>query len=341
MRVGVFLPNYGPMATADFIRSVAHRAEVLGYDSLAVCDHILMDQDSACTMTNVGNVNANTKSAKKAMWFDAFSTLAYVAAATKKIRLVTNVYVLPLRNPLLVAREATTIDVMSGGRLIFGVGTGWYSPEFEAMGISVRDRGRMTDEALQAIKTVWTKSRATFNGKYFRFGDVEFYPKPVQKPHPPIWVGGFVTDGMPQFGVSSGDRPPALVRTVQFGDGWIPCGATVEEVSIGASRLNDIAREAGKNPKNFDVVCHNMVCLQKTIAEAKKQAAASLVKRFGSIEKGIQRAIVGNQTEVVRRMETYLKAGGTYFLLGFFAQTPNQVLAAMDRFSHDILPSFS
>jgi probable F420-dependent oxidoreductase len=337
--IGVFLPNYGPMATREFIVDVARKAEELGFRSAAVCDHLFIDTKSANAMTNVGTVDAQTPGSGEPNWYDALSTLAYVAGITEKIRLVTNVYVLPLRHPLQVAREVTTLDVLSKGRVDLGIGVGWYPDEFEAVGVGMDARGEIMDEAIGVLKQVWTEKRPSFNGRYTKFRNIQFYPKPVQKPHPPIYIGGYITDGRQHFGVSKGRRPPALVRAAKLGDGWIPCGATTEEVRKGVAIIQELTREMRRNPRGMRIISHNMVSTGKTLQEAKRTAAVSMVQRFGSVEAGMERAILGTTSDAIRRFEDYVKAGVTDFLIGFFAPTPKEVLSKMKMFSREILPS--
>src|SRR3989441_3668138 len=210
--IGVFLPNYGPMATPDFIVDVARQAEELGYRYAAVCDHLFMDAKNAKVMSNVGTVDARTPNGDRPNWYDALTTLAYVAGITKKIRLITNIYVLPLRHPLSVAREVTTIDVLSKGRVALGVGVGWYNDEFVAAGVAFDSRGEITDESIRVMKEVWTKERPSFNGEYTKFRNIEFYPKTVQKPHPPIYIGGLSNDAPPDPVGATGTRPPPPPR---------------------------------------------------------------------------------------------------------------------------------
>src|SRR3989454_3921562 len=220
--IGVFLPNYGPMATPDFIVDVARQAEELGYSYAAVCDHLFMDAKDAKVMSNVGTVDARTPNGDRPNWYDALTTLAYVAGITKKIRLMTNIYVLALRHPLSVAREVTTIDVLSKGRVALGVGVGWYNDEFAAAGVAFDSRGEITDESIRVMKEVWTKERPSFNGQYTKFRNIEFYPKTVQKPHPPIYIGGGHYDGRPAVRGSDGQEAPPPSRGGGAGGGGRP-----------------------------------------------------------------------------------------------------------------------
>src|SRR2546427_6968144 len=223
--IGVFLPNYGPMATPDFIVDVARQAEELGYRYAAVCEHLFMDAQTAKVMSNVGTVDARTPNGDRPNWYDALTTLAYVAGITKKIRLMTNIYVLALRHPLSVAREVTTIDVLSKGRVALGVGVGWYNDEFVAAGVAFDLRGEITDESIRVMKEVWTKERPSFNGEYTKFRNIEFYPKTVQKPHPPIYIGGENTHSRPHLRGCKGKRAPPPPRAARGREAGVPRAA--------------------------------------------------------------------------------------------------------------------
>src|SRR2546425_95227 len=243
--IGVFLPNYGPMATPDFIVDVARQAEEFGYRYAAVCDHLFMDAKNAKVMSNVGTVDARTPNGDRPNWYDALTTLAYVAGITKKIRLITNIYVLPLRHPLSVAREVTTIDVLSKGRVALGVGVGWYNDEFVAAGVAFDSRGEITDESIRVMKEVWTKERPSFNGEYTKFRNIEFYPKTVQKPHPPIYIGGDNNHGRQHLRGFTRKKAPPLLRGGGVGDGRVPPGAPVHEGRRGGGVRYDPTPHGG------------------------------------------------------------------------------------------------
>jgi probable F420-dependent oxidoreductase len=171
--------------------------------------------------------------------------IAFIAAKTSRLRLVTSVMVLPHRPPVLSAKILSTIDVLSGGRLTIGIGAGWLQEEFEAIGAPpFAARGAVTNEYLHAFRTLWTKDDPRFEGEYVKFGGIVFAPKPTQKPHPPIWVGG--------------ESGPALRRTVQFGDAWYPIGTnpthpldSLARYRAGIDRLRTLAIEAGRDPMSI------------------------------------------------------------------------------------------
>ena len=170
---------------------------------------------------------------------DPLIVLAQVAARTSRLRLGTNVYVLPLRHPIAVARMATTLDVLSGGRFSFGVGAGWLEEEFEAVGADFSRRGALVRESVRAMKALWTEAEPTFRGQTWSFGPVRFEPKPVQKPHPPILVGG--------------ESEAALRRAAAVGDGWYGVRHTPESVVPQVARLHAELASAGRVGVPFEI----------------------------------------------------------------------------------------
>jgi probable F420-dependent oxidoreductase len=176
MKVGVNLINFGPSASADVLRRWAELVEALGYHLLMTSDHIAVTPD-------VGK-------RYPAPWFEPISTLGWLAGITKRIALGTTVIILPYRSPLETARAFANIDQLSGGRCILGVGVGWAKEEFAALNVPFEKRGAIANEYLAAIKTLWTEDIASFEGKFVRFSGVDTAPRPAQRPHPPIWVGG-------------------------------------------------------------------------------------------------------------------------------------------------------
>ena len=208
MRYGFYLPTRGPTATRDAILAMAREGERLGFHSAMIADHIVfpVKSDLAYPYTldkrHPGGGDA----------LETFSILGVVAGATEKLRLVTSVLVLPYRNPVLTAKMVSSLDVLSGGRVTLGVGVGWLKEEFEALDSpDFAKRGAVTDEWIAIFKQLWTQSPASFKGKFYSYNDILTEPFPLQKPHPPIWVGGH--------------SMPALRRTARHGDGWHPVGA--------------------------------------------------------------------------------------------------------------------
>jgi probable F420-dependent oxidoreductase len=165
-------------------------------------------------------------------YLEPVAVLAAAAVCTSRARLGSTVFILGHRHPVVMAKMLTTIDALSGGRLICGVGVGWWKEELDILGVPFHQRGRQADETLRVFKALWTQDNPSFEGEFFRFKDIGFAPKPVQKPHPPIWVGG--------------DSPGAFRRVVTLGDGWHATSKTPAELKEALGRLRAVADKAGR-----------------------------------------------------------------------------------------------
>jgi len=209
MRFGVWLPNCRHLATPEIIRGTAVRAEELGYDSVWVSDHVVVPR------ANIPNFGTTI--------FDPLVTLGVVAGATRRVQLGTTVLIVPYRNAVVTAKMVSSLDALSGGRVVLGVGAGWVAAESAMLGVPFAERGAMTDEYLRAMQELWTSPTPSFAGRYTQFGDVVFEPKPIQKPHPPIWVGGH--------------SRAALRRAAEFGAAWHPINRAPAELRAGRAEL--------------------------------------------------------------------------------------------------------
>ena len=209
MKFGVWLPNCRHLAAPDIIRRTAVSAERLGYDSVWVSDHVVVPR------ANIRNFGETI--------FDPLITLGVVAGATTRVQLGTTVLIVPYRNAVVTAKMVSSLDALSGGRVVLGVGAGWVSAESAMLSVPFAERGPMTDEYLRAMQELWTSPTPSFAGRYTQFGDVVFEPKPIQKPHPPIWVGGH--------------SRAALRRTVEFGAAWHPINRPPDELRAGRAEL--------------------------------------------------------------------------------------------------------
>ena len=187
MRYGFYLPTRGPTATRECILALAREGERLGLHSAMIADHIVFPVESQSTYP----YTLDGKHPGGGDALETFSILGVVAGATERLRLVTSVLVLPYRDPVLTAKMVASLDVLSGGRLTLGIGAGWLSEEFAALNSPAFEaRGAVTDEWIAICKQLWSHSPASFNGRFYRYTDIRCEPFPVQKPHPPIWVGG-------------------------------------------------------------------------------------------------------------------------------------------------------
>lgn len=245
MDFGIHIGTRGCLTSRANIMTLAQRAEVFGYAYLGIADHLVVPVRSAVRYPYTAD----------GIWpgqptgecFDALATLAFLAACTERIKLLTSVAVVPYRPAVLAAKLFLTADVLSGGRVIAGVGSGWMREEFEALGTPpYAERGVVTDEYLSAWKTLWTETRPSFDGRYTKFADMVFTPRPVSRPHPPIWVGG--------------ESPPALRRVAAFGDGWYPVSHnqrillnTPARLKAGIAGMRRVAEKAGRDPDAIDV----------------------------------------------------------------------------------------
>ena len=231
MEFGIHLPHVGPFATPEAISGVARKAEELGYHSLWVSDHII-------TPRKIDSPYPGGRYRVQPEWpfLEPVSTLLFAAAVTKRVRLGTSVLVITQRQPVILAKQLATLDFLSNGRLIFGAGAGWMKEEFQALNVPIANHGPRMAEYLEVIRRCWTEDDPSFDGRYYKLGDVGFYPKPVQKPHPPIWVGGFA-DG-------------ALRRVARYGDAW-HAGGTPDMLSQGYAKVKQYAKEYGRDPDSI------------------------------------------------------------------------------------------
>jgi len=196
MKIGLFAINFGLCAEPDTATAVAKAAEEAGFESLWTGEHVVLPDPQ---------VPPSPLPATAPM-LDPAVSLSFLAAVTSKIRLGTGIIIVPQRNPLVLAKEMASLDVVSKGRLIFGVGIGYLEPEFRALNVPFDNKGTRTIEYLQAMRAIWTQKKPAFEGRYFSFSGVQSMPRPVQRPHPPIVFGGAT--------------PPAFQRAVEHGNGW-------------------------------------------------------------------------------------------------------------------------
>lgn len=331
MKFGVRLPNSGPLATRANIVQVALQAEKLGFHSIWVHDHILWGTEQHRTHLSAGSAEA-LEEAQKPNFYESITTLSYLAGMTKQVRLGIAVLVLPLRNPLVVAKELANLDVLSEGRLIVGVAPGAPNitkQEFEAVGASYNQRGKITDDYLLAIRKLWSENLPSHNGVYSKFREAQMFPKPLQKDLK-ILVGGG------ERGIS----PRALRRVVELGDGWIPAYLTPEEARIGISSVKETASNSGRNPSRY-IFAHEMfTALDESSEIARESASKSLSTNFSSVEEGMKRSLVGTPNEITLKLKEYEKAGVEITELKFVYSNIPSLLEMMRLFAERVQPQF-
>jgi probable F420-dependent oxidoreductase len=237
MRIGFNLPQIGPAASPTAIVQAAQKAEALGYDSVWVTERVLypVSPQTPYPATPDGSLPEPYK-----IVFDPVEVLTFAAAQTRRIHLGTSVLDLPYYNPVMLARRLTTLDVLSGGRLRVGLGLGWSKDEFEAVGASFNERGRRADEFLRVLKAIWTTDPVEFHGDYYHVPRAFIGPKPVQKPHPPIYLAAYA--------------PAALKRAATLANGWNPAGLSVEQMASMFSEMREMAKAAGRDSKALELL---------------------------------------------------------------------------------------
>ena len=292
MKFGVCLPQYGREVSLEDLRAVATDAEAIGLDSVWASDHIVTPEHMH---RNIGPI-----------FLDAFVVLSHVSALTSRVKLGTTVMVTPYRNPLVAAKIISTLDSLSGGRVILGVGAGGAPDEFAALGVPESQRGARTDEYLSAMVQLWTTDPSSYEGRYVRFQDVRFAPKPAQLPHPPIWVGG--------------RSDAALRRAVQFGEAWHPTYLPTDALLERRERLAQFSRESGRAEPPDTTLNLSMAF--------EEQSEASPDRRAGR----------GTPGQVAEDLANYASLGIPEVVCNFRAATTDEVRRLMDTFASRVAP---
>src|SRR5216683_2611561 len=309
MRYGFYLPTRGPTATRAGVLALAREGERLGLHSAMIADHIVfpVESESAYPYT----VDRKHPGGGDAL--ETFSILGVVAGATERLRLVSSVLVLPYRNPVLTAKMIASLDVLSGGRVTLGVGAGWLKEEFEALGSPAFEaRGAVTDEWITIFKQLWSQSPASFNGRFYRYSDIRCEPFPVQKPHPPIWVGGH--------------SRAALRRTARHGDGWHPVGA------VAASPLPP-----------HEMGAHLDTLKRLTEIEGRDFSALTISYKAPLYDTGIpspdgsRRPFSGAPDDIAGDIRTFAAIGVHELIFDFRGQSVAESIERLQRFATEIV----
>jgi len=297
---GIAIPQFFIDRPTDMelVRTCVRRAEALGYDSLWTQEQI------------IGDVPI----------LEPLTLLSYVAALTSKLRLGVSVMVTPVRNPLQLAKSLSSLDQMSGGRLTVGVGVG-ATPQEATFGYDSQHRVRRFVEGLQVMKALWTSPRATVTGTFWQFQNVAMEPKPLQKPHPPLWFGG--------------REAPALKRAVQHGDGWMGAGGSsssdfVKHVGLVRRFLD----EAGRDPATFPISKRVYIAVDNDRARAERRLRAWFGPAYGSADLASAVSVYGNRAECVDRLGEVVKAGAQHLMLNPVVDE----LEHVDLLGRDIVP---
>ena len=293
-------------AQADYVTRLAPVIEDAGYDSIWVSDRTVFPSDLAARYPETYGPGRSNPDAQNVL--EALTVLSYVAGATRRARLGISVLVLPFRNPVLNAKMVTTLDVLTGGRVIFGVGVGWMPEEFAAMGASYPNRGALTDEHIEMFKALCAGGTPEYRGRHFQIDGMTFFPKPVQRPHPPIWVGG--------------NTRAALRRTARLGDNWHCIRLTPGEIADGTRTLRRLCEEYGRDPDSVSVSLRTTV----QIGEAQR------------VENGERVPLTGDADQIIDDLREYQEVGLEYVVLSVAAESTEATTNAVQRFADQIAP---
>ncbi len=282
------------------------RIEEMGYDSAWTSEHIFFYFPT----------------------FDALTALAALAAKTTHIRLGTAVFLLPLRPAALAAKEVASVDVISGGRVILGVGVGGeYPKEFEAVGVPVKQRGARTDEAIEVMKLLYTQDNVRFHGRFTQLDGVTLMPRPAQPGGPPVWVAG---------------RSDAAIRRAgRLGDGYLPYLFSPDRYRTSLAQVREHAEKAGRDPTAITTGIYQFISLADTYEEAKGIAAGELSIRYNQpFEKLVDRYVVmGNAADCARRLADFAEAGARHFILVPLMKSYGDLMTPLASYASDIVPS--
>ena len=308
MKFGVFLPISGRAAGPTTLMDAARQAEALGYDSVWCADRIIIPWEIKTPYPYSEEQSFIVPPDRP--FFEPLTCLAFLAGCTEKISLGISVLVLPYRHPLYWAKVATTIDHLSKGRLILGVGVGWMGEEFDALGANFAERGELSDEQLDLVRLLWEQEKPRFEGRHYRLDNVAFYPKPLQKPRIPIWVGG------------EGSR--AQRRAAVYGDAWFPyfVRMTPGELARRFDNVRRSAQKAGRDPDSVRLNCCLPIELSREPLTQEKDRLRGDAERIAAALKG------------------YEKIGVEHIALQFMVPNWPERVEQIERFAREVMPAW-
>lgn len=302
----------GPNARMPNIAKIAQQAEQAGFYEAVLGDHIIFPNKIMSSYPYAesgihhGSIEGET--------LECLSLLTFIAAKTSVLRIVTGIMIVPNRNPVIAAKQLASIDVLSEGRLSVGVGVGWMKEEFKNLGLMpFEERGKVTDEYIRAYIELWTQENPKFEGNYCSFSDIRFRPKPIQKPYPPIWIGG--------------ESDAALRRVANIGNCWHPIGLnrkvpleTSNQLENRIAKLNQFALEAGRDPSDIEI--------------------AYRVPHFELRNKESPKPFIGTQKQILSDIRNFEDIGVNHLILDFRSYNLDETLVLIEEFADKIAPHF-
>jgi probable F420-dependent oxidoreductase len=308
MQFGLHLPASTPSVTAGELTRFAQTAEALGFYCITIADHVIVPK----TISIPYPYTVDGKYPGSGYHLETLTTMGFLAGATRRIRFVTSVMIAPYRNPIITAKMLATLDVLSEGRVIAGIGVGWMKEEFDNLRApNFAERGKVTDEYIRAFRELWTQDNPSFDGKYCQFSDLVFIPKPVQQPSIPIWIGGH--------------SKQAIRRAARLGDGWHPIGGVPtiplepEDMKRDLATLADFARAAGRDPERIHVALKG-----------------SLFDKEKKIE-GRRRHFMGTAEEIASDIRAYRDAGVDTLIFDVRRPSFTETVERMDWLAKDVI----
>ena len=306
MDIGIGVPQ---SPDADNVKRFARRVEELGFDSYLAGDHVVLPTGGTTQYPYTAD-GSFSRSADDP-FLETMTLLGFLAACTNTIKLGSTVIILPYRNPVVQAKMFASLDVLTNGRIICGVGVGWLEKEFETLGVPYEQRGPMTDEYLQIFKVLWTEEDPVFHGKFYHFDGIAFYPKPVQKPHIPIWVGGHTR--------------AALRRTAKYGDCWHPTRQTPEFVARNIPYLRQQTERAGRDPDQI------LISLKRSVHFTDLGVEEATSVRTGG-------ALVASTQEIIDDVYRCRELGLGQLTYDFRVNNPEDSIRVMEHLARQVLP---
>ena len=308
MDFGLHLPASSANVKPEDLVRFAQQAEALGFYCLTVADHVIVPKNISIPYP----YTVDGKYPGTGHHLETLTTMSFLAGATQRIRFITSVMIAPYRNPIITAKMLASLDVLSGGRVIVGLGVGWMKEEFDNLGSpAFAERGRVTDEYIHAFRELWSSDNPTFSGQFCNFSDIIFLPKPVQKPGIPIWIGGH--------------SKQAIRRAARLGDGWHPIGGVPtiplepEDVRKDLAMLAEYAQAAGRDPKQIHVALKG-----------------SLFDKEKKIE-GRRRRFMGEADEIASDIRDYRTAGVDTMIFDVRRPTSTETLERMEWMAKEVL----
>lgn len=311
MEFGFSLPSRGPSASMENLRTLAQHAEAAGVDSVWVSDHIIVPEQIESFYPY--HPEGQFPTAPEQDYLEPLTALTFLAGCTERVQLGTSVLILPYRNALLTAKIVSTLDKLSNGRVLLGIGVGWMEEEFVALGLDTyRKRGAVSDEYIRAFRELWTSDAPHFEGEYVRFAHIGFAPKPVRQP--PIWVGGHTN--------------AAIRRAARLGDGWHPIGLRPPanlipaEMAKAVAQLHEEADKVGRNPQDITISFRGPI-------------------EFSDVGGTNRKPLSGSVAAIQDDIAQYAACGVSHMVLDVMAPDVADLQRAIDQFTQDVKPGIT